>query len=315
MLSSHHQKKHGLDAGLMDALLGTLSSHRPTDAQKNAASVLAALARTPTSPLASTLASPEFSERLFEQAFASSRESLVSVRALDVCIAMLEPRAPLLPHAGVECLSLHCVGYIVSRCALHAGHTFNPLFPPPPPRPHGRTLHPHAGREYSSLQYVGYIAKLVGGVAVAWYPVVHSMLDMHARKCMPPSPLAPPRAILPRACGECCELHCGRCIATLCMLLFALCRLHCHATHVACCIVQATLLTMHMVGVGAVAWSRVGRCMSRMQARKWYHHPPPPPFLDRAPLLMTVIAKAICQVFVEIYLTSTDWLLGSWQEV
>ena len=76
----------------MDALLGTLSSHRPSDAQKNAAGVLAALARTPTSPLAPTLASPEFSERLFEQAFASSRGTLVSVRALDVCIAMLEPR-------------------------------------------------------------------------------------------------------------------------------------------------------------------------------------------------------------------------------
>ena len=81
----------------MDALLGTLSSHRPSDAQKNAAGVLACLARTPTSPLAATLASPEFAERVFEQAFASSREALVSVRALDVCIAMLEPRTRFSP--------------------------------------------------------------------------------------------------------------------------------------------------------------------------------------------------------------------------
>lgn len=78
----------------MDALLGTLSSHRPSDAQKNAAGVLASLARTPTSPLATTLASPEFAERVFEQAFASS---LVSVRALDVCIAILEPRTRFSP--------------------------------------------------------------------------------------------------------------------------------------------------------------------------------------------------------------------------
>ncbi|KAK9834883.1 hypothetical protein WJX81_006337 [Elliptochloris bilobata] len=74
------------------ALLDKLAPGNSRDAQKNAAGVLAAIARSTMSPLTRAFTEPAFMARLLECAFGED----ASLQALDVCIALLEPK----PMAG-----------------------------------------------------------------------------------------------------------------------------------------------------------------------------------------------------------------------
>ena len=59
-----------VDTPLMDRLLDQLGPSASLDTQTNAANILAGVARSHFSPLAQSLASPDFLSRLFEFAFA-----------------------------------------------------------------------------------------------------------------------------------------------------------------------------------------------------------------------------------------------------
>ena len=110
------------DAGVLGGLLDCLSPSAPPDAQKHAAAVLAAVVRAHASPLLPAFADPEFLDALLDRALAprdapsptgagaSTREGggggegaspasaprphPPSVQALEVCIALLEPKDP-----------------------------------------------------------------------------------------------------------------------------------------------------------------------------------------------------------------------------
>lgn len=75
---------------LVELLLGRLGSDSCADAQANAADILCAIAHTQPSALASKLTSADSISTLFKHALAPSKQLLVP--ALDVCIALVEPR-------------------------------------------------------------------------------------------------------------------------------------------------------------------------------------------------------------------------------
>ncbi len=75
---------------LVDLLLGKLAHGSSPDAQANAADILCAIAHTQPSPLATTLTRPESVAALFTHGMAPGQQVLVP--ALDVCIALIEPR-------------------------------------------------------------------------------------------------------------------------------------------------------------------------------------------------------------------------------
>ena len=102
-------------AGVLGGLLDCLAPSAPPDAQKHAAAVLAAVVRAHASPLLPAFADPEFLDALLDRALAprgtpegggtagaaapSSSPTAAphhppSVQALEVCIALLEPKDP-----------------------------------------------------------------------------------------------------------------------------------------------------------------------------------------------------------------------------
>ena len=74
-------------------IMDQMRSGNAKDAQKNAAAVLAAIARSQISPLLSNMSNRAFLDQLTQHAFNS--HALVSCQALDVCIALLSPKQPL----------------------------------------------------------------------------------------------------------------------------------------------------------------------------------------------------------------------------
>ena len=78
---------------LTQEILSQMRSRNATDAQKNAAAVLAAIARSQISPLLSNMSNASFLDQLTEYAFTSDAQ--VSCQALDVCIALLSPKQAL----------------------------------------------------------------------------------------------------------------------------------------------------------------------------------------------------------------------------
>lgn len=75
---------------LTQEILGQMRAGQAKDAQKNAAAVLAAIARSQISPLLSNMSNASFLDQLTEYAFTS--EAQVCCQALDVCIALLSPK-------------------------------------------------------------------------------------------------------------------------------------------------------------------------------------------------------------------------------
>lgn len=74
-------------------IMDQMRTGKAKDAQKNAAAVLAAIARGQISPLLSNMSHRAFLDQLTHHAFNS--QALVSCQALDVCIALLSPKQPL----------------------------------------------------------------------------------------------------------------------------------------------------------------------------------------------------------------------------
>lgn len=74
-------------------IMDQMRSGSAKDAQKNAAAVLAAIARSQISPLLSNMSHRAFLDQLTQHAFNS--HALVSCQALDVCIALLAPKQPV----------------------------------------------------------------------------------------------------------------------------------------------------------------------------------------------------------------------------
>eukprot|EP00891_Asterochloris_glomerata_P004552 jgi/Astpho2/4552/gw1.00067.97.1_t len=81
------------ESHLMDLILQQLLTAAQADSQRNAAAVLAAIARSQSSPLLANFRSSDLLGKLFRHAFASA--GTVSSQALDVCIALLEPKMPV----------------------------------------------------------------------------------------------------------------------------------------------------------------------------------------------------------------------------
>ena len=75
---------------LTQEILDQMRAGKAKDAQKNAAAVLAAIARSQISPLLSNMSNASFLDQLTEYAFTS--EAIVCCQALDVCIALLSPK-------------------------------------------------------------------------------------------------------------------------------------------------------------------------------------------------------------------------------
>ena len=75
---------------LTQEILDQVRGSQARDAQKNAAAVLAAIARSQISPLLSNMSNASFLDQLTQYAFTS--EAQVSCQALDVCIALLSPK-------------------------------------------------------------------------------------------------------------------------------------------------------------------------------------------------------------------------------
>ncbi|CAD7697618.1 unnamed protein product [Ostreobium quekettii] len=75
---------------LVEQLVGKLGSKHDADTQRNVAQVLGAVIRSPTSPIARKLSQPESLDCLIETIF--SQPQRISVSALTVCIAMLDPQ-------------------------------------------------------------------------------------------------------------------------------------------------------------------------------------------------------------------------------
>ncbi|KAJ9528525.1 hypothetical protein QJQ45_020496, partial [Haematococcus lacustris] len=80
------------DTSLVELLLARLAEPN-SDAQANAADILSGIAHTQPSPLASKLTNESCIAQLFQHALASGNQVLVP--ALDVCIALVEPRRSL----------------------------------------------------------------------------------------------------------------------------------------------------------------------------------------------------------------------------
>ena len=78
------------ETSLVDLLLSRLAQNNSGEAQTNAADILSAIAHTQPSPLASKLTKEESITSLFDHAMAPGKQVLVP--ALDVCIALVEPR-------------------------------------------------------------------------------------------------------------------------------------------------------------------------------------------------------------------------------
>jgi len=78
---------------LTQDILSQMRSGNAKDAQKNAAAVLAAIARSHISPLLSNMSNSSFLDQLTQYAFTSDAQ--VSCQALDVCIALLSPKQAL----------------------------------------------------------------------------------------------------------------------------------------------------------------------------------------------------------------------------
>lgn len=81
-----------LDTPVLRMLLDKLGPGQPASVQKAAADVLGAVAETQLSPLAKGLAQPEVMDELLDRALSVDKGSAL-VPALDVCIALLEPRS------------------------------------------------------------------------------------------------------------------------------------------------------------------------------------------------------------------------------
>lgn len=86
-----------LDTSLVTDLLAVLGPDQPSDAARHAADVLVSVARSTLSPLQAAMGEPPFLATLLGRAF--DVDSTSSVQALDVCIALLDPRGgePLSP--------------------------------------------------------------------------------------------------------------------------------------------------------------------------------------------------------------------------
>ncbi|KAL3157863.1 hypothetical protein ABBQ32_012277 [Trebouxia sp. C0010 RCD-2024] len=78
------------ETNLTQEILDQVRGSQARDAQKNAAAVLAAIARSQISPLLSNMSNASFLDQLTQYAFHS--EAQVSCQALDVCIALLSPK-------------------------------------------------------------------------------------------------------------------------------------------------------------------------------------------------------------------------------
>ncbi|GLC53905.1 hypothetical protein PLESTB_000802200 [Pleodorina starrii] len=78
------------DTPLVNLLLNRLGSSHSVEVQTNAADILSAIAHTQPSPLAAKLTRDECIGALFQHALQPGRQVLVA--ALDVCIALLEPK-------------------------------------------------------------------------------------------------------------------------------------------------------------------------------------------------------------------------------
>lgn len=95
-----------VETDLLKLLVDALGAGTPAEGQANAAEVLAAVARSTTSPLTRSMASTQFMQQLVDAALAP-HDSHAGTHALNVCIALLEPPPPpdptLGPHAmGVQ---------------------------------------------------------------------------------------------------------------------------------------------------------------------------------------------------------------------
>lgn len=86
------------DTPLVDLLLSQLDQGASPEAQANTADILAATAHTQPSALATRLSEPGTVATLVGHALAPSRQVLLP--ALDVCIALLEPRRIVLGASG-----------------------------------------------------------------------------------------------------------------------------------------------------------------------------------------------------------------------
>jgi serine/threonine-protein phosphatase 6 regulatory subunit 3 len=82
---------------LLGLLVQALGPSAPAEGQANAAEVVAAVARSVTSPLTRSMVSGEFMERLVDAALAP-HDGRAATHALNVCIALLEPIPPTDPN-------------------------------------------------------------------------------------------------------------------------------------------------------------------------------------------------------------------------
>ncbi|KAL4539753.1 hypothetical protein Ndes2526A_g02772 [Nannochloris sp. 'desiccata'] len=82
---------------LLGLLVQALGPSAPAEGQANAAEVVAAVARSVTSPLTRSMVSGEFMERLVDAALAP-HDGRAATHALNVCIALLEPLPPSDPN-------------------------------------------------------------------------------------------------------------------------------------------------------------------------------------------------------------------------
>lgn len=98
--SSNYATADGLNwlkqTNLTQEILDQMRACHDKDAQKNAAAVLAAIARSQISPLLSNMSNASFLDELTDYAFTS--EAQVCCQALDVCIALLSPK-PAIPDS------------------------------------------------------------------------------------------------------------------------------------------------------------------------------------------------------------------------
>lgn len=92
-----------VETDVLQLLVDSLGHDTPAEGQANAAEVLAAVARSISSPLTRSMASSDFMERLVDSALAP-HDGRAATHALNVCIALLEPPPlqdpALLSHLG-----------------------------------------------------------------------------------------------------------------------------------------------------------------------------------------------------------------------
>jgi len=87
------------ETDLLQLLVVSLGPDAPAEGQANAAEVLAAVARSISSPLTRSMASAEFMQRLVDSAL-GPHDGCAAPHALNVCIALLEPLPPPDPTMG-----------------------------------------------------------------------------------------------------------------------------------------------------------------------------------------------------------------------